>query len=816
MAVALSQLDELAENPRYQRLPAYDGFWRLVEPALAGRSVHLALHGPGGCGLSATAKTIVDDLTRSLTERGRKAVQMCGECSQAVGEPRPYGPFQKALAQHFEIELLATPETKLAEIDAALGEVFQSVIPFAGILFPAAGTTASATSGEEIISSIAWTLRRLSKSKTVILLIDDAHWLDDSSKALLKHLVREFPPGGPDRIAIIVTSHDQGILDELGLDASNQAKASFPSSEQQVRILTGGVGLAPATAEQIVARLGPSTVEQGGLFWMLQVVANLARAGAFVSTGEGIALCDGKWPEDVFIPDEMRDLLAEQLRRFPEYRTVIECAACACDAREFNASVVADALGKPRLELLTDLDRIDRETSILYDVRQRDDAFAFQSSFMLDVVRNELRIVEIGPASAEAPQIVREYHARLGTVLEKSLEANSNEIYAVANHFYSAGAAFADRGMEYCLQAARASSAVLDFDVAERYLDRAEECARVIGRTATVEAERLDVECRKAHVTGHLDDHTRVADAGAAYLGEHPDCPTRLLLSIAQVHYDAGRSSGDRSWFERSLQIGQRIIDEAESARDEAIGRHFVGISLPRGQHDERRRQLREALRLMKEKADGAEDIELLGRIMGSLAEEFSRGNAKERQEAKDLFERRLRLNEAHKIGDARGQAMTHGGLGRLAFFHEPKDVATAAFHFRKDLGISEAIGDLQGQIQMHSLLGACLLEDNEVDTALDHYQQSWDLSQAPISRFFAGVGLLTCHSHKMQREQFDEVIRQLLDLAKDGVPDACAESLVAVLTSCRSDLFGAEAEELLSIAQAHTALQPTASGMSV
>ena len=70
----------------------------------------------------------------------------------------------------------------------------------------------------------------------------------------------------------------------------------------------------------------------------------------------------------------------------------------------------------------------------------------------------------------------------MGTVLENSLEANSNEIYAVANHFYSAGAAFADRGMEYCLQAARASCAVLDFDVAERYLQRAEECARVIGR----------------------------------------------------------------------------------------------------------------------------------------------------------------------------------------------------------------------------------------------------------------------------------------------------------------------------------------------
>ena len=39
---------------------------------------------------------------------------MCGECSHALGEPTPYRPFQKALAQHFEIELLAD-EKKAAE-----------------------------------------------------------------------------------------------------------------------------------------------------------------------------------------------------------------------------------------------------------------------------------------------------------------------------------------------------------------------------------------------------------------------------------------------------------------------------------------------------------------------------------------------------------------------------------------------------------------------------------------------------------------------------------------------------------------------------
>ena len=55
---------------------------------------------------------MVGRLVESLGQRGQEAVVMYGECAKPVGEPPPYGPFQKALAQHFEIELLAAPESK--------------------------------------------------------------------------------------------------------------------------------------------------------------------------------------------------------------------------------------------------------------------------------------------------------------------------------------------------------------------------------------------------------------------------------------------------------------------------------------------------------------------------------------------------------------------------------------------------------------------------------------------------------------------------------------------------------------------------------
>jgi len=466
-------------------------------------------------------------------------------------------------------------------------------------------------------------LERMARRKSIVLLIDDAQWLYDSSRGLLQHLLARFPAGGHLPVAIVIASHNQAVFDELQIDPSSRIKIASPSSDEQVQILTRGIGLTEATARAIVNRIGSATIEQGGLFWLLQVVSSLARNGAFVPTDGGVALKDDKWPEDATIPNEMREVLAQQLRDHPQCRTIIQCAVCASQGREFPASVVAQALGKPTLDLLVDLDRLDRETSILYDVRNRDDIFAFQSSFMLDVVRQELQ-VERAQSLDEAPQIIREHHARLGAIFASETDPTPQHVYQTASHFLAAGSKYAKQALKYSLESVKAATGMLDFTTAEYYLRTAEECGKSLGATDAVEAERLYMDCLKAHVTGQFEDHRRAAKAGAAFLEKSPNCSTRLLLAIAQVHYDAGKSSGQSSWFERSLEIGNRLIDEGRSPQDQASGHHFVGISLPPDQADQRVSHLRQAFEIMETVEQDRSSLELLGRILGSLATELS------------------------------------------------------------------------------------------------------------------------------------------------------------------------------------------------
>ena len=85
------------------------------------------------------------------------------------------------------------------------------------------------------------------------------------------------------------------------------------------------------------------------------------------------------------------------------YRAVLACAACGCDGREFRVSVLADALNRTCLDLLIVLDEIERTTGMVHDVRDRDDVYAFHSSFLLEVIRGRLGIAGHGRAQRRRP-----------------------------------------------------------------------------------------------------------------------------------------------------------------------------------------------------------------------------------------------------------------------------------------------------------------------------------------------------------------------------------------------------------------------------
>ena len=113
--------------------------------------------------------------------------------------------------------------------------------------------------------------------------------------------------------------------------------------------------------------------------------------------------------------------------------------------------------------------------------------------------------------------------------------------------------------------------------------------------------------------------------------------------------------------------------------------------------------------------------------------------------------------------------------------------------HFQRDLEISEAIGDVVGQVKMHSFLGGCALEKNDLEQAVAHYRRSLELADAPIDQYFANVGLLRCYQRQSRPDPFEATAKRLLDLVeREGLSfdgeDQLRAVLEAVPAASRSD----------------------------
>ena len=103
----------------------------------------------------------------------------------------------------------------------------------------------------------------------------------------------------------------------------------------------------------------------------------------------------------------------------------------------------------------------------------------------------------------------------------------------------------------------------------------------------------------------------------------------------------------------------------------------------------------------------------------------------------------------------------------------------------------------------MHSLLGACALENRDHEQALTHYQRSWELAGDPIDRCFAAVGLLRCYQLQNRPDRFESTAQHLLGLLdREKIPYDCESQLQAVLKTCPVKSMGEAARKLWDLTQ--------------
>jgi class 3 adenylate cyclase/tetratricopeptide (TPR) repeat protein len=197
---------------------------------------------------------------------------------------------------------------------------------------------------ENIFSALVSLILVESLQKPVILLLEDAHWLDGDSRALLQELVQELTGSSAYPVAILATTRPEGEQEVLGKDIAYQEILLDQISPGDQALLA---------AEQLGAPIGSGLLNllveraEGNPFFTEQILR-------YLKERELLQMEAGRWrlntTDETALPADVRAVLVARLDRLEQYvRDVVQTASVL--GREFEIKLLALVLGDdPELE----------------------------------------------------------------------------------------------------------------------------------------------------------------------------------------------------------------------------------------------------------------------------------------------------------------------------------------------------------------------------------------------------------------------------------------------------------------------------------
>ena len=747
-----------------------------------GESITFVLAGESGVGKTATANELIKTIKHTpdtviLQSQCQTPVNTENE-SANLDDQEALFPFKEALAGHFKINLLAPDNAKYQQIESAMSGIYNTVMPIAGVFLPPMTPEENrASSDRETKIAVASMFEKLMKDKNVVLFIDDFQWIDEKSKDLLDYLLEEFIENDKrseeeNHIAFIFTkriSEEESEKEENLKDEHPTFVIPRPGIDQSRKILTDSLNIDEKSAERILNRTGDLSIsdKRGQLFWLFQLVVHIAQNDLFEPDNSGKFRIK-KWVGEIPVPNNMKDSIRTQFENQPEYKPVLECAACL--GMEFQASVLAESLNTGRMELLRILKEIEAQTGMIKDVREADDLFKFQSSLILEVVREQMSISGKGPKAEDVPQIVREYHAQVATALERDPGLAKGRRFDIANHYFAAGAKYADKAYMHCRKAAHASSSMYDFSKAEKFLDKAMECLSFIGadKNELIE-DRIFINCHGAHVTGKKE--TEAAKKGLSYINDNMRTEKdyrkklKLLIKVTEACYNCA-DPPEQKWFIETVKLADKVIQYSDdNSIESAEGIHFKGLASSNA--DDRLSLLKQSYDIVSQFPDSVKKNLLMGRIMNSYGSEMTKiGNSDEvKKRGLKLLECRLTFDVDHNINDRQGLAFTNGAIGRY-YHYNTNDIESAEKYFKDDLFLCKEIEDNEGASIMKSSLAECSLRKGDYKKSVELYKSSYDYAEKMDesglkNRLFSLVGLLNTYSFMDEKDHNQKEVKE-------------------------------------------------------
>jgi adenylate cyclase len=685
----------------------------LLAAAQAGRGQVLRLEGAAGIGKSHLAAELVE---RAWREHFRVAVGACESTAQHTA----YYPWRQAFCALFD---LADPghasgqsadapgvspsrnasETSQRQIDRIsaivhkLNPTWLVRLPLLGDLLdlpvPDNATTAvfDPQLRREALSTLAIEmLRAWAGQCPLLLLMEDAHWLDEASQGLalaLSRAIADTPillvevhrsraevdePPSPelDRLPYYRRLH----LDELspeGVAMLAAGRLQGQLTPLALSLIQGWAQGNPFFVEELVTTLretGRLECLDGHTWTLSQAMINtLGEANCLAKEGEGwiVAPQASLSAIDLGIPDSIHGIVLSRIDRLPEvHKLILKVASVIGHTFEFDLLAKAHPAHPGRAALLEQMGLMEERGLIRLEAPQPRPVYRFKHNITQEVAYATLLRDQ-----------QRDLHRAVGEALE-TLQPEAVE--RLADHYHHGEVR--PKALFYLDKAARKSQR-----------EYANETAMVYYRQALALEERWEWLKGQSEVL-HVLSRRQEEWACLQRLAAHPATPPFEVAYLqGQYHEAVGEYSQARADVERALAISRERKDRPDEARCLA---QLGLIARRQGDHNSAMAWYDQTLTLLAAQAISPDEKLQASVVQALIGLGIALRQAGEFDQARAFYERALTLSQATSNRPGEAEALNH--LGVTAFYQ--RDFAQAEQYHRQALTIRRTIGDRTGE----------------------------------------------------------------------------------------------------------------------
>ncbi|HET9436508.1 MAG TPA: AAA family ATPase [Candidatus Limnocylindrales bacterium] len=558
----------------------------LLADVTAGRGRTIIVAGEAGIGKS----RLLSRFAELASDGGARVVE--GACLETADDGVPYAPFVELLR-----ELVRdTPSERLpALLGPARSELARLVPELATRAADLPAPSELDRAGQaRLFELILGVLERLARSTPLVVVVEDVHWADRSTRELLGFLVRALRD---DQVLLVLALR----TDEQGAAVGNLTLVAELEREEHVeRIDLGRFGRDEVEAQVASLLDGPADPAV--------VDRLLARCDGNPFYVEELVLAGGDLDRD--LPPVLRDVLAARIAELSEpARGVLRAAAAA--GRRIDDELLLAVLDLP-VRALADALREAVASGILVRAERPDGpSIEFRHGLLQEAVSGELF-----PAERVA------LHAAFAEALEaRAATGSRTEPAEIARHWDAARRP--DRALAPTVGAAQAAELVYAFGEAYRLWARADALALAAPAAAASLGTTRDLLLERAAdaavLAGEYAAAIEMGRAAIGALGDEGD-PARVGHLHDRLRWYLWEA-GDRRAAAEAVAEALRLLpsDPPGVARARALGQH-AGILLYAGEYEAAVREATEAIEVARVVDAPGEEALALGVLGWSLA----------------------------------------------------------------------------------------------------------------------------------------------------------------------------------------------------